>query len=465
MIVAADRADATAPRVQSEATDEGDDVFATLVRRQPPNDSGDNALPTANGATRAGKVPSNGLAPGMALTNIPSDESNAEPVVEIVTEDVIDPPLTVVDTPPVLIEAVKVEHGLYAAFEPTSPMKPTEGTEELSETTGTDSADIEGTVPEARNGQLDKSGSWLTGSALTVDTGQREVARSGPRPLLRAPDTIDLVRLPANQDAHPAPLQGSSVDPDGLVSMRAAPDAPSQLRPESLKPARVSFSEVLTSVRAGGQEAPVVPVNLGKATFDAATQAVLQSNVERRDQVAHSVGEIMLRADVAAIMGHAGPAGATGTAAPLQSMAAHEPNDTIITTRAEDMVRDLAYGIARDFKAGNRWLDIRLDPAELGRIDVRLAVDSKGHLQAVIAADNPATHDLLRRESGALVRALQHVGVQTDQGSLQFELRSDLGRDAHHQAWSERTPADDESSPSQAAAEAKPAGRIRGHLI
>jgi flagellar hook-length control protein FliK len=82
-------------------------------------------------------------------------------------------------------------------------------------------------------------------------------------------------------------------------------------------------------------------------------------------------------------------------------------------------------------EAGERKFEIRLDPPDLGRIDVQLNVDSSGHATSHLVVDRAATLDLLRRDAPVLERALQSAGLTTDSGSLQFSLRdqSFAGRD------------------------------------
>jgi hypothetical protein len=74
-------------------------------------------------------------------------------------------------------------------------------------------------------------------------------------------------------------------------------------------------------------------------------------------------------------------------------------------------------------EAGERKFEIRLDPPDLGRIDVQLNVDSSGRATSHLVVDRPATLDLLRRDAPVLERALQSAGLTTDNGSLQFSLR------------------------------------------
>jgi flagellar hook-length control protein FliK len=83
----------------------------------------------------------------------------------------------------------------------------------------------------------------------------------------------------------------------------------------------------------------------------------------------------------------------------------------------------VAVTIATRFKAGESRFQIRLDPAELGRIDVDLTVDKGGQATTTLTVERMDTLDLLQRDSRALERALGAAGFKTDQGSLQFNLR------------------------------------------
>jgi flagellar hook-length control protein FliK len=85
----------------------------------------------------------------------------------------------------------------------------------------------------------------------------------------------------------------------------------------------------------------------------------------------------------------------------------------------------LAYEIKRQQSNGINRFEIRLEPAELGRIDVRLEVADDGTTRAHLSADRPETLDLLQRDSRQLERALQSLGLRTDRDALAFSLRQD----------------------------------------
>jgi flagellar hook-length control protein FliK len=72
--------------------------------------------------------------------------------------------------------------------------------------------------------------------------------------------------------------------------------------------------------------------------------------------------------------------------------------------------------------------EIRLDPAELGRVDVRIEVGADKKVHAVLAAhDSAALSDLMRGQK-ALERALSDAGIDLADGGLQFEMSRDSGQ-------------------------------------
>ncbi len=101
-------------------------------------------------------------------------------------------------------------------------------------------------------------------------------------------------------------------------------------------------------------------------------------------------------------------------------------------------VNAIAVEIAGQAKAGNTRFEIRLDPPELGRIDVRLDVDKDGNVTSRLVIERADTYDLLRRDQSTLERALQQAGLKTSDNSLEFSLR-DQGF-AQHQRQDDDTP-------------------------
>ena len=102
----------------------------------------------------------------------------------------------------------------------------------------------------------------------------------------------------------------------------------------------------------------------------------------------------------------------------------------------------LALHIAARSARGDSRFTIRLDPPELGRIDVNLTMNSHGHAQAVLTVEKPQTLDLLQRDASSLERALKDAGLELGSNlsfSLKEEGRPTFARDDHHHGSSART--------------------------
>jgi flagellar hook-length control protein FliK len=119
-------------------------------------------------------------------------------------------------------------------------------------------------------------------------------------------------------------------------------------------------------------------------------------------------------------------------------------------------VADVAVTIAAQVQAGNSHFEIRLDPPELGRIEVRLHVQHDGQTTSHLIVERPDTLDLLRRDAPALERALEQAGLKTSENSLQFSLRdqafSQQDRQQAQQQFTNRPFAQDDAAPAAIAA-------------
>jgi flagellar hook-length control protein FliK len=92
-------------------------------------------------------------------------------------------------------------------------------------------------------------------------------------------------------------------------------------------------------------------------------------------------------------------------------------------TSAAVPVSGLAMEIAASARSGKTRFEIRLDPAELGRIDVRIDIDRHGQVTSHLTVERPETLSMLRQDANQLQRALDNAGLSTGNGGLQFSLR------------------------------------------
>jgi flagellar hook-length control protein FliK len=112
---------------------------------------------------------------------------------------------------------------------------------------------------------------------------------------------------------------------------------------------------------------------------------------------------------------------------PVQSAAAPAPAAAQLTvtaaTAAVVPLNGLALQIAVSAQSGKSRFEIRLDPAELGRIDVRIDVDRHGQVTSHLTVEKPETLAMLRQDAPQLQRALDNAGFKTGDTGLQFSLR------------------------------------------
>ncbi len=82
-----------------------------------------------------------------------------------------------------------------------------------------------------------------------------------------------------------------------------------------------------------------------------------------------------------------------------------------------------ALSIAARSEGSTKHFDIRLDPADLGRIDVKLSIDESGKTSAHLSAEKPQTLELLQRDAPTLTRTLKDSGLELSQNGLNFSLK------------------------------------------
>ena len=92
-------------------------------------------------------------------------------------------------------------------------------------------------------------------------------------------------------------------------------------------------------------------------------------------------------------------------------------------TASTSTMDTLGVAIAAKSADGIKHFDIRLDPPELGRVQVHLSLDDSGKAQASLVVDKPQTLELLQRDAAGLTRSLNDAGVSLSNNGLNFSLR------------------------------------------
>jgi flagellar hook-length control protein FliK len=118
--------------------------------------------------------------------------------------------------------------------------------------------------------------------------------------------------------------------------------------------------------------------------------------------------------------------------APFQTQGSTFTQHVQVTAQSHDTppnLPTLAVDIVAKSQSGAKQFDIRLDPPELGRVEVRLSIDATGKASAHLSADQPQTLNLLQKDASVLTRALRDAGLDVSQNGLNFSLRQQSGQD------------------------------------
>lgn len=206
--------------------------------------------------------------------------------------------------------------------------------------------------------------------------------------------------------------------------------------------------EVRALGRGSSIEAPKTPESAAEPMGP--TAPAIEAPVSPVRSEARPAAETVMRADAPIFERAALDAPAPGPApapAPLKTETASPPvvadagidprvhDEPIVAARPGQLGRDMGVEIARRVSAGKDEVVVRLNPVELGRIEVRMTFDETGSLRAVMTTETSVAMDMLRRDAADLGRTLAEAGVRADLDSFRFANR---GGDGAPGGWSGR---------------------------
>jgi len=310
-------------------------------------------------------------------------------------------------------------------------------------------------------------------AAGTNDVGQQTRPAPPPFALALAQSPADGqagITLPADvleEAAATAPRISGGAGPGGVSPAGAETGADPRLVAQaqqgvvsglaagkSARPAKVTAEAGLSSLGSAGQSADAAPEEFvgrlsavdggdgsvghrGAGTFGAgpsgATPAgttgtartALQNAVSPAAQkFAATIGagkaESVVAPDAAAAVSSEGAVAKVETGfATLSPQGTSEPG---VARSLSPAIVSTANAIARGAAQNENKFTIRLDPPELGRVDVRLKIGDDGIARAHLIVERSETLDLFLRDQRSLERQLEQAGVKTDGNSLQFSL-------------------------------------------
>lgn len=275
-------------------------------------------------------------------------------------------------------------------------------------------------TPDTRNGADDPAadivsaaGAGAKGAAPT-DTAQGQ----GSAKTAKDPQSLaDLDNVPDGADPDDAlPQTGKATD--SAADKKSAKQDPKQAGPQTPTKLNADPGAAL-SKPAGRNSADGAQIRAPQANNGAANAPAPQAAIPQ--------------AAVPAPAPATGPAPVPGMPTTLQTPAASAPQSTQSTpatlqaapqtpTSVTPNLNLFALNIAARAQGGLKQFDITMDPADLGRVNVSLSIDSAGKTQAHLSADRPQTLALLQQDSSSLRIALRNVGLNVAQNGLNFSL-------------------------------------------
>lgn len=293
-------------------------------------------------------------------------------------------------------------------------------------------------------------------SAPAASAPVQAVAPAAPRaapnpapdmPIAPAADSDATPAPGAEARAKPVPAQTSAATPNGSPHAQAAEGIASVALVHGQQP-------VPQPVQQAVQTAPAAPIIAPAPTAPIAPPAARAAPVEAKPQTetgksapapgananVHSKSA-QGKSNTAPAAAPGAPAGDFGAFALRDAPDAPSPtNSAAITTqsasqasqassaeqnvaRAAPAAAQVSREIIRRFDGANTRFELRLDPPELGRVDIKLEVARDHRVTAVISADNPQALTDLVRHVRDLEQSLQAAGLELGENGLSFDLR------------------------------------------
>lgn len=272
--------------------------------------------------------------------------------------------------------------------------------------------------------RLAELGTALTAFAAQLEQAAPELAKA----LAQLADSMsvgDISEEALQQLGLTRSLASSSAELDQLVAALTAPKPAPAAPPPPIAAPVLDLPDTLASPAAaeGEQQAQ-------RASLDTEIRLEPQPSKAKEEPAAPDARPASAAAKSEAPATAPVPVAATAEPQPLPPQVAVTATRAIHAAYSSPVQQvnypQVAFEIARHFDAGSSRFQIRLDPAELGRIDVRLDLDKNGTVSAHLFVERPETLDLMQRDQRSLQQALQQAGLDGSKTSLEFSLRQNF---------------------------------------
>lgn len=302
-------------------------------------------------------------------------------------------------------------------------------------------------------------------AAGEVEAFQAHLAEVQASAGLPATDLPCVTATPAAATAVPAQEKETSDAATTLATLMAALQGPPPTPPAAQEPAasadpKAAPSEAMVNTSGAILPPPpdlALPADAPSAPMPSPVSPLNALGVRRADSTepGPTPERAMTEASMSKAAGTALSDQPSAAVAPVSSPpadslapagAAAQPTATPARAIPPDAVPMTIASAARE---GMKTFEIRLDPAELGRVDVRLSIDHEGAIRTHIVVERPETLHLLRHDSQRLDQAFSDAGLKADIPS--FSLREE-GGDNRRAAYAAPSGPDSGETPDDAPA-------------
>ena len=280
----------------------------------------------------------------------------------------------------------------------------------------------------------------ITPQSLAKDTGpqgglldQTNLAQQGTAPARTS--TPDMVPPEQSQTASPASKSTGPEQPQSHAQLIAAQQTLGKKAIDVPQPAQqtqtASENQLTSPSSEGADESPLPkrsaeqpasitqPANtiLKQAPkADAFTKMMAGLNKQGGLQDVTMQNDPTLKADIAA------PLQGDPTIVRLNGMESFARTGQVPQQAAAANAQAMAAQISKFAQKGETRFEIRLDPADLGKVDVRLTIGSDGQTRAHLFVERPETLDMFMRDQRMMERSLMQSGLNLDKQGLEFSL-------------------------------------------
>ena len=298
---------------------------------------------------------------------------------------------------------------------------------------GVDAAKTQAATAQATTGQAATAQAALAASTAAGDAAATaKVQAPAPQtpapqaPISQAPDAALVVQSAAQLQVQPQGLPAPAIAQGPVVPLPAAGAAP--------KPNTEVKAEPIAATGAKGGAQAAKSARVDGAPAEAAPNAEIAAKAANALQPISegpTKGDISDRGSQAPAV-QAGPEDAPQPAAGLDTSSTTTPATLIhaaaVAVRgAPQTVANLAAQIAKKLDGRSTRFDVQLEPAGLGKVDVRVEIGAGGRMSAAMAFDTPQAAAELRSRAGELQRALEQAGFDIS-GGLSFDVAGDSGQ-------------------------------------